>query len=339
MADKGFNVAAARQAGYTDDEILQHLTATRKFDIAGAMNSGYSKAEIIDHLSGTAPAQSPQPAPAQRSQPTEDYSVSGFESYQAPPVGQLLSGAAKSVPGLTGGMTGFEQGYSPEELQSAQKIATQPQNTAEQAGQIIGATAQSLPWGAPAVRGAQAAGKSIGNAVGNRLVPSMIKERAGQLFNAVAEDAGQVPVTLGEKAQEAALRLMDMQKVTNPGSTINKFLNRLTRPNADPLTYTEARDFYSTLSEMSWGDRLTLNPKVQYYARNLVKGLKDDIGNAAQEVGRAADYYQAMGQYARAQRLKKAYMALPGVAYVGSKLHTLKDLLGAASDISSSVAP
>jgi len=53
----GFDVNAARQAGYSDDEILQHLTSTRAFDVATAVKSGYSKPEIIDYLSSTAPKQ------------------------------------------------------------------------------------------------------------------------------------------------------------------------------------------------------------------------------------------------------------------------------------------
>ncbi len=52
MADS-FNVDAARKAGYSDDEILSHLTTSRKFDIAGALNGGYSKPEIIQHLSSS----------------------------------------------------------------------------------------------------------------------------------------------------------------------------------------------------------------------------------------------------------------------------------------------
>jgi hypothetical protein len=54
-----FDVAGARNAGYSEDEILQHLTATRKFDVNGAVNAGYSKGEIIQHLASTpAPARS-----------------------------------------------------------------------------------------------------------------------------------------------------------------------------------------------------------------------------------------------------------------------------------------
>jgi hypothetical protein len=53
MAD--FDVQGARKAGYSDDDILQHLTETRKFDVGGAVKAGYSKADIITHLS-SAPA-------------------------------------------------------------------------------------------------------------------------------------------------------------------------------------------------------------------------------------------------------------------------------------------
>ena len=53
MPATGFDVQAARQAGYSDDEILSHLTQTRKFDVDGAVKSGYSKPEIIQHLSAT----------------------------------------------------------------------------------------------------------------------------------------------------------------------------------------------------------------------------------------------------------------------------------------------
>ncbi|HTC92871.1 MAG TPA: hypothetical protein VK699_05410 [Terriglobales bacterium] len=46
----GFDTQAARQAGYSDDEILQHLAQSRSFDVDGARKAGYSTQEIIDHL-------------------------------------------------------------------------------------------------------------------------------------------------------------------------------------------------------------------------------------------------------------------------------------------------
>jgi hypothetical protein len=52
-----FDVEAARKSGYTDDEIIGHLTQTRKFDVPGALQAGYSNADIIRHLSGLGSAQ------------------------------------------------------------------------------------------------------------------------------------------------------------------------------------------------------------------------------------------------------------------------------------------
>src|SRR5215469_15330488 len=49
----GFDVNPARQSGYSDDEIIAHLTQTRNFDVQGAQRAGYSTAEIVDHLAGT----------------------------------------------------------------------------------------------------------------------------------------------------------------------------------------------------------------------------------------------------------------------------------------------
>jgi hypothetical protein len=58
----GFDVASARKAGYSEDDILNHLTETRKYDVAGAVKAGYSKGEIIQHLSSSAPAAGSTPA-------------------------------------------------------------------------------------------------------------------------------------------------------------------------------------------------------------------------------------------------------------------------------------
>lgn len=54
-----FDVAGAKQAGYTDAEILGHLAPQSKFDTEGARRAGYNDAEILQFL-GSAPAVSPQ---------------------------------------------------------------------------------------------------------------------------------------------------------------------------------------------------------------------------------------------------------------------------------------
>lgn len=51
-----FDVSAARAAGYSDDEILSHLTQSRHYDVQAAMKAGYSKPDIIAYLSSAPPA-------------------------------------------------------------------------------------------------------------------------------------------------------------------------------------------------------------------------------------------------------------------------------------------
>ncbi len=52
MAD--FDIQGAKSAGYSDAEIISHLSGSRSFDVDGARKAGYSDQEILSHLS-TAP--------------------------------------------------------------------------------------------------------------------------------------------------------------------------------------------------------------------------------------------------------------------------------------------
>lgn len=64
--DSGYDataaVAAARKAGYTEDEILQHLASTRNVDAQAAIKSGTKPADLILKLAGM-PAQPVAPVP------------------------------------------------------------------------------------------------------------------------------------------------------------------------------------------------------------------------------------------------------------------------------------
>lgn len=62
-----FDIAGARAAGYSEDEIAEHLASSRGFDYGGAVKAGYSPEEIVAHLSES-PAETKTPAtPTERS--------------------------------------------------------------------------------------------------------------------------------------------------------------------------------------------------------------------------------------------------------------------------------
>jgi len=173
------------------------------------------------------------------------------------------------------------------------------------AGQVLGTVEGGRALGGAAKAAAPYAAAAT-DAVTSKISPTALKASGAQLLKAAARDANSVPVSLDNTA-EHALNLMDWQKTTNLGPSINKFLNRITKPNADPLTYQEARKFSQILGGLSADENLKLPPAVKFDLTKLVVGLKADIGAAADQVGQAANYYQGLGDYAKGKRLEGWY--------------------------------
>ena len=144
------------------------------------------------------------------------------------------------------------------------------------------------------------------DAVASKIVPSVMKDKAAGLLQSVAHDANKIPVQLNN-AGDGALQLMDWQKKTPLGGTLNKFLNRVTNPKMGAMTYEEARDWYQLLGKMSADETMKMAPPVRRSLTQMVVGLKADIGDAADQVGHAADYYKGLGDYAKASRLQEWY--------------------------------
>ena len=129
---------------------------------------------------------------------------------------------------------------------------------------------------------------------------------AMQAFKDVAADAGNVPVTLS-RSGNAILRAKELSEAgTSMPQSIGKLLRRVTDPNKPPITYSEARDFYSNISRLSADEYNRLNPIMKRQVGMIASALKDDIGDAAGQVGQAAKYYSAMKNYAQASRLLRA---------------------------------
>lgn len=102
---QGFDVSAARQSGYSDDDILQHLSESRPYDVQGAVKSGYSKPEIIDHMASMPAGNAPKaaPAPAFGGLMGEDISAPTPQSVWMP--------NSHSAPAQTGTISAAEPGF------------------------------------------------------------------------------------------------------------------------------------------------------------------------------------------------------------------------------------
>lgn len=166
-----FDVDGAKQAGYSDAEIADHLAAENKFDAAGARKSGYSDAEIIAHFVGdnTQPAGVAQ-APERASVEPEQ---SGGGALQA--VGNLVAGAVRGAGSIGATILApvdiakdaiAGKGLSLEsnrqrraDMTSAlQTMGAQPESTAFQIGKIGTEIAGTAPIGGLLGRGATAVG-------------------------------------------------------------------------------------------------------------------------------------------------------------------------------------
>lgn len=133
-----------------------------------------------------------------------------------------------------------------------------------------------------------------------------LKSKAGELLESVEKSAKNVPVDLQQSA-EHILRVKDLADAGGSmPMSINKMLRRVTDPSKGPLTYSEARDFYSNITRLSADEMNRLTPVMKAQVGKVAAALKDDIGQAAARVNKAADYYAGLKQYAKAAQLQRA---------------------------------
>lgn len=145
------------------------------------------------------------------------------------------------------------------------------------------------------------------------------KGAAGQNFQEVmgaAKDAA-VPVT-----DELSGALSRYQQLADAGAqqslSVRKFINRVTDPNKTPLTYQEARDFYSNISRLSADEAQRLTPVMKAQVGAIRAALNNAIQGTAQAAGKGEQYSSAMAEFADAMRRNQALQS--GAEYLAKKL-------------------
>jgi len=175
------------------------------------------------------------------------------------------------------------------------------QGTKDIAGGIGEAlTIPSAFMGGPAAEGAgvvasKAAGKVFGDA-----------EKAGNLFNKVAEASKGIDVPVTDEMYQA---IDDAKKLSDAGAkgiprVITKFFNRVSNMD-EPLTWDEARRFYSNVSRLSANEYQSMAPQMSRAVAKFGSAFADALEGVAQEAGVADDYSQAMQLYAKAKSWQK----------------------------------
>lgn len=155
-------------------------------------------------------------------------------------------------------------------------------------------------------QGAFAAGTGELLAHGPGVIRDMIpsETRAGKTFNRVMTRAGNIPVNVAAPGDVA----LETQRLAESGGSQPKvtrdFIKRTTDPNKPPLTYREARDFYSNASRLSADETNRLTPRMKRQVGQFTKSLGEANRGAAEQAGVASDYDQAMKEYRRARQLR-----------------------------------
>lgn len=295
----GFDVQAARQSGYSDDEILQHLTQSRKFDVDGAVKAGYSKQDIIDHLSA-APAASGglgQQSPADTPYPGASISRQerGIVPYLKRVEGDVRYGGDFTYPGKvlkTLGAQGTDIGA---------QAGTQEQNLASP---VLGGI-RALRGGAEVLTGSpiegakdyiagglQAAslplqfmgGPELEAAAASRPAQYVTasKANASQAFQDVNQAIGKSKFSSTPAIDKA---VHDLYIESKSGSYLPKvardFIKAAYAPEAPPLTFERARRFASNASKLSADEYGKTKPIMKYLVGQFHGALNDAVQGVA----------------------------------------------------------
>ncbi len=239
--------------------------------------------------------------------------LSNLEADVTQGTGSTLPGRILQKMGAPGLQSGVPKGVSDYmgspitgPIHTAQGVADIPQHPVQGALKTAGGVLETATIPASFISPQAAeAGAGAAASLASKIPEIPTAAKAASKFQDVMSVAKDMPVSL-ENSQDAAMKLMDWQKKTQLGPTVNKFLNRITNPNLGQLTYGEARDFQQILGKLSADEASKLPPAVRFDLTRMVVGLKEDVGQAAGKVGKYAEYMDAMKQYRQAMQLQQA---------------------------------
>jgi hypothetical protein len=146
------------------------------------------------------------------------------------------------------------------------------------------------------------------------IAPSAKIAEAGTALESVSKAAGHLPIDVAGPGQAA----LDAERLASAGGTMPKvmsdFLERTSNPQKPPLTFSEARDFYSNASRLSSAEYSSLTPVMQRAVGDFRAALDASLTKTAGQVGMGDVYDQAMQQYRTAMQRQATIRELKGVA-------------------------
>jgi hypothetical protein len=128
--------------------------------------------------------------------------------------------------------------------------------------------------------------------------------RAGAALQEVKSVAGSVPIDTAKAGNSALELYTQSQRGATLPPAVNKLVRRMVQPDSPPLTYEEAKDFQSNISNLSANEKMNLKPNQVRLLGQLNSDLKSSLADAADTVGKGQQFTDAMREYHQAMKLK-----------------------------------
>lgn len=153
-------------------------------------------------------------------------------------------------------------------------------------------------------------------------VPKAMKAAASTAFDEVGKVANPMTFDLTDQpVAETALRMKQLsQRGFSLPKPVNDFLKRATDINGDALNYEELRDFASKVGNLSADEAMKIDPKMRFLLSKFGAQLDDATAKIATSAGKAEQFAQAMGGWARAMKYQKAIETLKEFGIDAAKL-------------------
>lgn len=132
---------------------------------------------------------------------------------------------------------------------------------------------------------------------------SLPAAKAAQGFQDVHLVAKDLPVDATQARKLAQIAAKEAEFGGTPPKVITEFLKRTEDP-TNPITYAEARKFYSNASRLSDAEAGATNPTMRRHMARFTRALGPAIENTTEQVGKLDTYKDAMKNYKTAMRLK-----------------------------------
>lgn len=146
---------------------------------------------------------------------------------------------------------------------------------------------------------------ALGGAAASKVARSLPSaQRAGAVFADVKGSVGNVAINTSKVGDTALELYTQSDRGAQLPMAVRKLLNRVTKPESPPLTYAEAKDFQSNISNLSANEKMSLKPNTVRLVGQLNQDLKASLVDAADHVGKGQQLTDAFTEYRNAMRLK-----------------------------------